>query len=109
MLPVEVIEMLKEFTLRHDGSRPVHQIFEDSVFRWREVQRLAVSLHGLFERIELDVGHLEDWSCCTLAAAYQRLDARNQLTKIKRLVEIVIRACVEQFDDGLCTFARSKN
>ncbi len=80
------------------------QVFEDVVFSGREIDERAAAVHGLLKRIEFDVERIEGGVGRAFAAANECLGARDEFAEVEGFGEVVVRAGVEQFDDGVLAF-----
>lgn len=109
VLPVVVVEVLKELLLADDFARVVEQVFEDMVLGGREVDEDSAAMDGLLERVEFYIEGFERWVGGTLPTADKYLSAGNEFAEIEWLGEVVICSCVQELDDGLLAFSSSKN
>src|SRR6516225_1333996 len=75
-LPVEVIQVLEHFRLRHNCTRTVRQIFEYTVLHRRQRDQFALAAHAEIGSIDLDVADFKNCGALPLATPYQRLGSR---------------------------------
>src|ERR1700727_981764 len=99
MLPVVVVEMLQQLSLRHDDARPMDQVFEDVVLRRRKVHRNPGTMNALLDRIDFQIRRTKGGVGYSLASTDEGFGAGDQLSQIERLGEIVVCARIEQRDD----------
>jgi len=69
----------------------LHQVFEDPVFAWLQVDGLAAALDAVGQTIQLQVGYFQLAVVrLHVTAPQQHLDARQQLGKGKGLDQVVV-------------------
>src|SRR5580698_6675823 len=61
MLPFEIVEMFQQFLLGNNRTRPMNQIFENPILRWREIKGPSAAADRLLNRIQLQIGHYQNW------------------------------------------------
>src|SRR5215469_7080185 len=75
-LPVEVIQVLEQFSLRHNCTRTVRQIFEHTVLHCRQRDQFASAAHAKIGSIDFDVADCKNCGALPLATPYQRFGSR---------------------------------
>ncbi len=86
----------------------MHQVFQDSILGWRELDRLAISFYGLLQGIQFYAGDLKNGSRSSFTATDQRFHACDEFPQVKGLAEIIIGSLVQQFHDRLSTLTSRK-
>src|SRR5207248_390938 len=99
MLPVVVVEVLEQLALGYGCARAMDEVLENAVLHRGKVDRPAGTLNALLQGVHLDPGYAQGWVGGPLSAAYQRLHARDQLSEVEWLSEIIVGAGIQQLHD----------
>ena len=98
--PVIVIEVLEQFCLRDHSARAMPQIFEDAIFHGSQRDFPVSPADGSCHCVQLKIADGNHRGVLSSASPDQCFGAREKLTQIKGFCHVVIRAGIEQFDDG---------
>src|ERR1035441_191231 len=94
-LPVEVVQMFEQLGLGYDSARPVRQIFQNAIFHRREADKFSLATHAEISRVDLQIANLQHRRALSLAAPDQGFGARQKLSQVEGLGNVVVGASVQ--------------
>src|SRR5271156_5390141 len=87
----------------------MNEVFENSVFRWREIDDLTVAADSLLDSIHFQIRNRDYRRGNPLGSSNKRFDPREKLSQIKWLAEIIVGPRIQQTYDRLFAFLGREN
>src|ERR1700677_2057620 len=87
----------------------MNEVFENSVFRWREIDELTATADNLPDTIQLQIRNRDYRRGNPIGSSNKRFDPREKLSQIKWLAEIIVGPCIQQTYDRFFAFLGREN